>query len=442
MFMKKILTFISPLGQHFDPSSEPDIYFCPDGSYVTGHQTNEAPIKYLLSHDQNIQEILCIVTPAVTTTTSGLSSYDYFQKEIATVYPNISFVPIPFDSGESFRAELLPRILGHISPEDELYLETTGGFRDTISQLLLLSRILKYQGTALLGAVYSRFQTHHVEDVTSNYLDFDLITGLNEFQQFCRTDSLKLYFEREGFPRELHQLLKSMQDLSECITLCRSALLEERLSAFHTALIDSEHCDVPILKVLLPLFRKKFEDMNTVPDVIRWCLNNNMIQQALTIYNERMPQYFIAHAGLLTVPERVLKRGSINKNDYVYALSDLKEGFFSLGQCLHRHYGRQGYQDYAILTIEFMNQVLDKSDFFVHIPVEQMKALCIDYMYVNLLRNQLNHDGGEMVSQKQRIEYFQDKNYRLLRDLSMEQIKAILFRALDRIKKAEASRDQ
>lgn len=40
----------------------------------------------------------------------------------------------------------------------------------------------------------------------------------------------------------------------------------------------------------------------TYPDLIRWCLDNNMIQQALTLYIEKMPVYYYEQ-GLLEMPE-------------------------------------------------------------------------------------------------------------------------------------------
>ena len=38
------------------------VYACPDGSSVSGSQTNDAPVRYLLQTYPGVQKIICVVT--------------------------------------------------------------------------------------------------------------------------------------------------------------------------------------------------------------------------------------------------------------------------------------------------------------------------------------------------------------------------------------------
>lgn len=571
--MKKILAFISPFSPQFDFTAPGDQYSCPDGSTVTGRQTNEAPLKYLLGRDPEIQEILCILTGKGTFPGSyGVSPYDYLREQLGLEHPHVRFVPIDFGEGESFYSGPLPEILDHITPEDEIYLETTGGFRDTVSQLLLISRILLYQGTRLAGAVYSRFPARVIEDVTDTYQTFDLINGLNEFQHFAGMANLESYYGgTRSMSGELQELLSSMRQLSESITLCRTNL-EEKLLTFQQCLDAADGSGDPLLQVLLPIFRQKFLRLKTIPDIVRWCLDNNMLQQALTIYNERMPRYLISQKRILRVPSSVFNNKSDVQDKYSYALN---RGFLFLGQntadipedphtdeavfrqyikdhrdelltvrtlsalktppppslrdgidrilqlrglmfqhtsarcrskrdcvfyshnqevgacqgCYDKHWAEEadqrsklrplcslefvlraykptdliqnilllntyalgiilgknppprkklsqnvstkGSQDYAILTIRYMEEVLSDSGYTLRIPIDDMKRICTEYLYVRAMRNQINHSNEEMGISRTRIRFLTDQGYpTALEDLSLAELKAVLYDAL------------
>lgn len=449
--MKQIITFLSPFPRGMTPQSEPDQYTCPDGSSVTGRMTNEAPVRCLLRQEPTIQRVICILTPKVRETLEGqtLSTWDYFRGEIES--DTVTCLPVAYENeSETFEEHLLPRILEQVSVEDEIYLETTGGPRDVATQLLLLSRVLQYQGTRVAGAVYSRFETKEVENVLEHYRSFDLIDGLNEFYHYCGTNSLAQYF---GKKRALRPLLEQMERLAESIVLCRTWMLSERIAAFQNALRGIQDTDDPILKTLLPIFQKKFESFQSLPDIIHWCLDNNLVLQALTIYNERMPEYLIREKGFLKPPASLEEKFSKKENVCMAMLTDEFDGFFSLGKDQFEKKGRDKYarefeqenpgysygQDCGLLTLWYLDIIFrDKKyrKFELNIPISKMQDICYDYMYVKLLRNQLNHDSEKMSRSKKvlrqwfLIKYCRKKS---LEDISLASVKAELRQALDTI---------
>ena len=66
---------------------------------------------------------------------------------------------IPYSLDENFEAATLPKILDFVDSQDEILLETTGGLRNTVMYLLLISRVLSYKGVKISQAVYSNFQS-------------------------------------------------------------------------------------------------------------------------------------------------------------------------------------------------------------------------------------------------------------------------------------------
>lgn len=461
--MKTIITFISQFSPAFDPCKPADEYTYSGGS-VEGRQTNEAPVKYLLHQDPDIDWVICICTKQVLhEKRHGITAYQYFQSSVQENQPNVMLVPIHF-FGEDFAEEVIPEILKYIGPDDEIYLDTTGGPRNAVSQLILLSQVLRYQGNHLLQAVYSNYQTRKIEDVTGTYEIFDLISGLNEFRHHCSTELIEKYFEGNA---QFKALLQAMKDLSEAIILCRTrtGILERRIKNFNQVLRRIQSTDNPMLQVLLPIFEAKFASLHTIPDVIRWCLDNNMILQALTIFNDCIPEYMIRERGILTYPEQLESRCD-TKQPYVFVLTDLGYGFFSLGgrfrwkkddwnyivseysaSCALKGDSDGFYKD--DLGVRLVHNLTDASftelhplfgegssleGFHVNISREKMQAFCFNYMQINLLRNHLNHDGGEMVRQKSRIWYMtQIRKCKPLERIDSQYVKNVVYQALDQI---------
>lgn len=133
----KIILFVSSL-----PKGElrRERYTCPDGSAVEGAQTNEAPVCFLLERYPQVSEILCIVTP------EAEPAYRYLCDRLKPAWPGLALRRIPYQEGEDFNGTPLSAILSAVRAGDEILLETTGGFRNAVMYLLLLSRVLSYVG--------------------------------------------------------------------------------------------------------------------------------------------------------------------------------------------------------------------------------------------------------------------------------------------------------
>ena len=290
---KKILLFLS---DRKDGAPE-QVYTCPDGTDITGIQTNEAPVKYLLHEHPDVKEILCLVTP-----TAKSGAWQPFTELVGSFAPNAVITEIPYSEKAGASGELVPSIISHIQKGDELLLETTGGPRDVVMQMLLVSRILRYAGTETAGAIYSNFAGKEICDVSHLVELFDLVGGMQEFASFGDVKTLRAYYESHPKTTAVENLLKAMEDLKEAITLCRTQRIEEYLQAFNEAFSQMAKDADPLMQILLPIFQQKFGEKLTVPGLIRWCVENDMLQQALTVYTERIPKYMIGDLQMVEMP--------------------------------------------------------------------------------------------------------------------------------------------
>ena len=532
----KIILFTSSL-----PRSVPgrEAYQCPppDDGVVWGAQTNEAPVRCLLRRFPDTSEVLCVVTP------EAEPAYEYLRETLEQEWPGLRFRRIPYVEGQDFNGAPLTQILSCVQPGDQILLEATGGFRNAIMYLLLLSRILSYVEVRTTCAVYSNYSKKQIEDISHLIGLFDLVGGMQELTSFGSARTLRAYYgPAPGDPR-IAGLLDALEQLGETITLCRTNQLSQRMKTLSTALEEARDCTDPLMRELLPAFRKKFgKRLNTI-SLIRWCVESDMLQQALTVYTERIPalimtrgdlvqaeetcpaaemdvreyedpdavrflrgflllsgsrpaetgpdpahllrEYVPAHteeilraaegeavavpAGLeravenlalivnlaypggggfrgdwadrlppekaflgalsafknqANAPQGMLRNVGVYKREYLELLLERQDALPVLPQ-------RGDY----ILTLQYLEQLLPGSGYQVLCPIEQIKTVSRDYLYIKALRNMANHANDTGTSDQQRLmHYLEQYGYKPLEHVTMEDIRQVILRALDHLR--------
>ena len=135
---RKIILFLS----EYKESAETRRYRCPVGDDVVGAQTNEAPVSYLLRQYSDVNEIICIVTER-----AREKGWEAFQNKIREGNADVAVTEVPYEEGSDFAEGALTKIMEKVRDGDEVLLETTGGFRNAVMDMLLLSRVLSYVGS-------------------------------------------------------------------------------------------------------------------------------------------------------------------------------------------------------------------------------------------------------------------------------------------------------
>lgn len=334
-------------------------YHTDDMGIIRGRYTNEAPVKYLLdsiyksSFDKDCT-IIAVTTP------EAQEAFKAFRKTIRRYcqrnsYMNLSIDCITYDKNFG---TVIAGIVDRVKKEDRVYIDTTGGFRDSVYILMASVRILEYSGIRLEKAVYSvlnnpkppkkshgglpeppkrkQIKPNRIDDITDTYKMFDLINAANSFTSFGNSGELALFFS-DSCNSDIKKTIDVMSRFSEEVTLCRTSNLKSLISELNEMLTNVQNMQTSVeteilFKSISGVIREKFgaqsgEDIDYL-DIITWCLDNRMIQQAVTIYTEKMPE-FLFNTGLLSYNPVSVNVAAFPKNfDIYYNL--LYNGFLKL----------------------------------------------------------------------------------------------------------------
>lgn len=449
---EKIILFLSDL----KPSARPASYTFQGGNAgdaVSGTQTNEAPVKWLLRMHPGITQIICFCSPESTACatqraadgtvrTAEKSAFAHFSDEIGRFRKAASpeLVALPYHASESLERDLLPKLLPYIASEDVIYLDLTGGMRNDNLNLFLLSRVLNYTGVIIGGAVYSNFQTKQVEDMTRLIHTFDLVEGVQDFTSFGSVKKLRAYYGTPAKDPTVEKLLTTMETLIHNITLCRINNINVHMKAFSKALNRARHCGDPLLEQLLPTFRRKYckgaDNSMTTPELITWCLDSDMVQQAVTLYTERIPAYLVDEKFLTigtleeNVQQSVEKEGRKSHQDENVILFDK--------DLLYRGKGCPNRKDAPCIyakTIECLGEALENTPYTLNRSEYEMQQILRDYIYLKMVRNMINHANDQNVEDRKSQEsYLQRYEYPPVDHISVADIRAVLTDAIQHLR--------
>lgn len=381
--------------------------------------------------------MICIVTQR---------GRETLQEVRTLVAPTVT--EVTFEEGEDFAAGPLAMIMELVVKGDEILLELTGGLRDAVMQLLLTSRALSYSGIPTAGAVYANFGSREVVDCFPLIRFFDLVGGMQELSSFGSVYTLRAYYQDRIEP-EITALLDAMEALHEDITLCRTGKIDRHIAAFNAAMEAAQSCSDPLMRALLPAFRAKFKKKLNVPGLIRWCLGSDMLQQALTIYKERIPGYILNTRGDTLVravardwlPEQrkpLLDNLMSDRKDYETEEEVLFRLLLNLGNLLKYQYYDEAngvwMVDPAVLTLEHLEELAPRSDYFnVNCPNAQLRNILMDYQYIRMMRNMTNHANDESTG-SELLEYLVRQGYPQPEEAGVRELKQVLEQALEHLK--------
>lgn len=83
-------------------------------------------------------------------------------------------------------SETIKSITENIHKDDNIFIDTTGGFRDISYILLFIVRFLEYAGINFKKAIYGNYNDFSIIDVTSTYKLFNLINSADNFIFFWK----------------------------------------------------------------------------------------------------------------------------------------------------------------------------------------------------------------------------------------------------------------
>ena len=306
-----------------------------NGKDYEGIQTDDAPVKYLIdcaaSNGEKISKLLYIVTQEVKADRFDeefqkmVTNYIIQEPKLKELYKEKmpQFCQIEYNEYVEETAKRAANVYSQVAKEllcsesANVYIDYTGGLRDISFLMTVITRYMEYMNFSCKKIVYSNLRKDN-EKGRLHSIDcvYDLFTLINGVDQFVRTGNAELLekcYESEK-DEETRNLLSLIVRFSQVISICNIQELDQLLPKIGTGLqnygknITQESLYLRMFADMIEIIRKKLyikEDASlTYQDLIRWCLDNNMVQQALTLYIEKMPVYYYEKK-LLNLPKNL-----------------------------------------------------------------------------------------------------------------------------------------
>lgn len=311
-----------------------------------GIQTNEAATRYIMDllaeKGEKLDKIIYLATKEVKnengenyvkeirfdsenkkiTTPTKLNTEEFYRErlgldeKIITAIYNFHKTDGENENGsaeaelkEKTSAEIMSELIKEIDTlydEDKdlnIYVDTTGGLRNDTNTLQMFVKFLSYKGIKIKLAIYSDFFKKRIERV--NFYDLmEVLDGVNQFVTSGQADILGSVLGKED-NKGITDVLDSMKQFANKMRLCSLDGIDTVLEEIEKNIdkLQEEDCENELQLIfyeLIPLIREKFtyvKDGKEVKDSIiritKWCIENNMLQQAITLYVEEIPKYIL-----------------------------------------------------------------------------------------------------------------------------------------------------
>ena len=294
--------------------------------------------KMFLFATKKVQEPIEIEQPSPDVDPS-VTHFGYFKKRLTDVLPCveesgfIEVVPydarMPISETRRFVLEMAERIMDYAEVKKAqgdtvvLHADLTGGPRHAVMLMFAVMRLLQYNGIEIGKVLYSNMGLKIVEEVNDVYGIFDLIAGADEFAQFGSVSAILRYFGYDKkilarpphISERLHRLLLAMHGFAEEIKVCHYGAFAHAVEELSKALKEfregSEADGADINESMIAQLRFRVEEEyrdilgDKIDDVklLRWCVKHGYLQQALTLFTERVPEILKERDVLQLSPE-------------------------------------------------------------------------------------------------------------------------------------------
>ena len=219
----------------------------------------------------------------------------------------------------------------------EVFVDITGGFRTSSMVLLTIMRLLEYKNIKIYKVLYALLKGSkiaNIEDVTKIYTNYNIIAAAEEFVKFGSVKSLKEFYNNTE-SKHIKNLLECMNDFSEAMKLCIVSRFQGILNNLKSAIDEFKQNqtnseDDMLFNILIEKIEDDYksiieqsysdEDVSNIPNIIKWCTERGFMQQALTLYVEKIPKY-IVNEGLIYPTEdsyEDIKKEFISKHNSSY----------------------------------------------------------------------------------------------------------------------------
>lgn len=199
-----------------------------------------------------------------------------------------------------------------------LHADCTGGLRHANMMMLSVLRLMQYSGIEIGKILYANFNSKpkRVEEANLIYDTFGLVAGAEEFSNYGSVQAIKKFYNNEALESpELKTLIQAMEQFDDAIKLCHYGYFKKAIQQLQIAIrnypalqvmekempdetTQSIYYNTSLAATLLPRIKKDYSELLNSEELddltlIDWCLNHGYLQQALTLYTERIPEVLL-----------------------------------------------------------------------------------------------------------------------------------------------------
>ena len=291
----------------------------PGASYRT--QTNEAAVRVLMAKPETRPDrILALCSDSVrlnltvclpgrdgSSITTLAYMQDHFLPKVKLTPDALTVIEVPDSLDDQSRAQAIAQLIQQIHAGDSLYIDLSGGPRDAAMLMVTAARILRdLQQVEVRQVLYAELRVDQItpHDVTGLYDLYDLVSAIDEFFTTGSARGLQRYSTLKEISGDFAILLDAINQFSDHLALCQVEPLTSDLKAVRKALKShlslGKNLDDLFFDLLNQRFQTEFSALfadlkNTLPALVDWCTRHRLYQQALTLLNERMPDFFCEH---------------------------------------------------------------------------------------------------------------------------------------------------
>lgn len=312
-------------------------YFIGD-TEIKGVLTNEAGVRYIMKNlKKNNDSLDMILFTRSSDTGNNFSVYDRFSGEVKTGDINhreffkkrmelycqnegMTFPEYIYEEGlhidDDPDSQSLINLSGQIANKIislknnvgnrkiNLYIESNGGIRDFMLLVVAIVQSISADVAEVKDVVGVNFnyknQKHPIRLKTQAYRVYDLYSGIDEFINYGRSAKIQKFFDKDGLNENEKNILESIEFMSIAFTLCRPIEMLRSTQKLSNVIKEYRHrlqiFDLLVNRIKTE-YQKIFNDIETgsiesyavLKDLIQYCMKHNLIQQALTLYSELMP---------------------------------------------------------------------------------------------------------------------------------------------------------
>lgn len=376
--------------------------------YIEGVMTNEAPTKAVIrmleekgSHNR-LDKIVMICSDAVHKTIKLIEgendlhnlkqvdindciddSHIEFYKRLVNVYAkdvNSDYISQPIEyetvgiadfTEDDEVSKSVIEAAGKVAEAGEhvnLFIDFNGGQRYVAFMILAIANLMKIRHVNIDQIMTMNFDNKvngivPIQNMEPVFASFDLISGINEYINYGRIRTLRNYF-RSSNNKNIKSILAKMEEFSNNLQLCRTGYvmdhreeLLQMLEEYSKQSFKAETLDTyeQLFAYVVSDILEGYEGLLTgeLPDIIKWCVNNDFIQQALTFTSEEMPGYFWKSG--------ILKASSLEKQEYDNFLKIVHAAPMNEYGVIKRNYRKEHPQNSSKYAYEWMINYLPYS---------------------------------------------------------------------------------